>query len=89
MVPQLYHTYDLLNCQTEHCCICIPGRACVERFETCLRRPLGTPFFGGGGGVGGWGGSKVLCVLWLLCVYLNPRPSLRDEFFFVFVKDTP
>ena len=22
-----------------HCCICIPGRACVEHFETCLRPP--------------------------------------------------
>ena len=22
---------------TERCCICIPGRACVERFVTCLR----------------------------------------------------
>ena len=22
-----------------HCCICIPGRACVERFVTCMRPP--------------------------------------------------
>ena len=27
----------------EHCCICIPGRACVERSLTCVRPPGGEP----------------------------------------------
>ena len=30
---------------------------------------LGNPFLGDGGG--GAGGSKLLCVLWPLCVYLD------------------
>ena len=33
----------------------------------------GYPFFGGVGWGGvGWGGSTLLCVLWPLCVYLDP-----------------
>ena len=34
---------------------------------------LGTPFWGGVGGSGG--GSKLLCVLWPLCVYLDLGPE--------------
>ena len=38
MVAHLYHINDLLELPP-HCCICIPGRACVERFETCSPPP--------------------------------------------------
>ena len=27
---------ELKERSAEHCCICIPGRACVERFVTCV-----------------------------------------------------
>ena len=33
---RVYHNSEL-EWTAEHCCICIPGRACVERFVTCLR----------------------------------------------------
>ena len=35
--------------------------------------PLGTPFWGGG--VGDWGGSKILCMLRPLCVDLGLSPE--------------
>ena len=37
--------------------------------------PNQVPLFGGSGG---WGGSKLLCALWPLCVYLDLGP---EEFF--------
>ena len=35
--PPLQGALQGENGTAEHCCICIPGRACVERLLTCLR----------------------------------------------------
>ena len=50
-------------------------------FLTPLAPRTRVPLFGGvgvggvGGGVSGGGGSKLLCVFWVLCVDLNPGPG--------------
>ena len=43
------------------------------RLSRCPPPPPGYPFFGGG--EGGGGASKLLCVLWPLCVYLDLGPE--------------
>ena len=50
-------------------------------FLTPLAPRTRVPLFGGVGGVGGCrgGGSKLLCVFWVLCVDLDPRS--RATFF--------
>ena len=35
--------HDIAVRTAEHCCIRIPGRACVECFVTCLRPPSPSP----------------------------------------------
>ena len=39
---RVYHTSEL-EWTAEHCCICIPGRACVEHFVDLLAPPPTTP----------------------------------------------
>ena len=42
--------HDIAVRTAEHCCICIPGRACVERSLTCVQPP------------GGRGPKKFVCL---------------------------
>ena len=45
-------------------------------FLTPLAPRTRVPLFGGWGGVsGGGGGSKLLCIFWVLCVDLDPGPG--------------